>query len=297
MASAYTISYKENINMKIVFWGGGLRPARWRDLFSFPKVDYTATYPDGSTSLYTTKACPISDEVYVWKNTSDKIQWVKNKHGSGEIGCTKACCWREEPFPESVNWFYKSLRPTNEIQEKIDTFKRSQNWDKYQWIGVHVRRSDNFYVMKSFLETRLRGKLRQMINTTDGESMLPLVNYITLMKQLQKSWPKHELDDGPFYHVKPMKFFLATDNKDVRPQIVNEFQAGSIIWYNNDLFGTFGHRSIWEHKAAVIDLYLLASCQIIIGTPFSTFSEAASLIGGALLFEPEFAYYNMSKVT
>eukprot|EP00210_Caulerpa_lentillifera_P006883 g6580.t1 len=294
MASAFTVAFRENINIKIVYWRCCFPPAKWEDLFSFPKVDSIAYYPDGAELLSKTNSCIRSDEIYQWKDQGNKIKWVKDKHSNNEIGCTIACCWREQPFPESVAWFYKSLRPAKDVQEKIDEFKRIHDWDKYQWVGVHVRRNDNFLVMREFMETRIQDELRDKINTTDKETMLPLVNYITLMKQLEQSWPKHKFKDGPFYVMKQIKFFLATDNESVKSEIAKEFQPGLVVWFDTNRMNISMDQPVWKKKLAVVDLYLLSSCDILVGTPFSTFSEAAHLIGGGVYLEPEFAYHNMS---
>eukprot|EP00210_Caulerpa_lentillifera_P006903 g6600.t1 len=298
MASAYTVAYRENINIKIVFWASRLSPVKWDELFSFPKVNVSVTFPDGKAVIHETKACTFSQELYVWKENSYKVKWVKDQNKDGQFGCTRCCCWREEPFPETVAWFYKILQPAMDVQKYIDNFKKRQKWDEYQWVAVHVRRSDNFHNMRMFMNTKLQKELRGVINTTDADSMLPVRNYVTLMKQLQRSWPKHRVDEGPYYRIKPVKFFLATDNKNVVSQIANEFEAGSVVWFNNNARTRFFiKKSVWERKVAVIELYLLASCDILVGTPFSTFSEAAHLIGGGVYLEPEFAYYNMSVAT
>eukprot|EP00210_Caulerpa_lentillifera_P006891 g6588.t1 len=314
MASAFTVAYRENINIKvqtqfsirsktrtlllqIIYWRCCFPPAKWEDLFSFPKVDSIAYYPDGAELLAKTNSCTRSDEMYQWKDQGNKIKWVKDKHSNNEIGCTIACCWREQPFPESVAWFYKSLRPAKDIQEKIDEFKRIHDWDKYQWVGVHVRRTDNFLVMRQIMKSRIQKEFHDKINTTDKETMLPLVNYVTLMKQLEQSWPKHKLKRGPTNPMKPVKFFLSTDNKTVISEITKEFQQDSIVWFDANQMNVSTEQVLWRKKLAVVDLYLLSSCGILVGTPFSTFSEAAHLIGGGAYLEPKFAYYNMSAAS
>lgn len=254
-------------------------------------MNFRQTFPDGETDYHFTRACKVGASIHEWEGASKRIDWVKEKTGRGKFGCLESCCWREPSFPDSVLWFYKILRPEEYVQMRIDSFKRKQNWSKYQWVGVHVRRTDNIGNMRTLVETETQETLKGKINTTNADSMLPLSSYVALMKHLQQSWPVHKFAEGPFHLMKPVKFYLAADNEHVKKQIAKEFDNDSIVFFDRDRVNIRMNPDVWRKKVAVIELYLLASCQILIGTPFSTYSEAAHLIGGGVYLEPNFVYH------
>eukprot|EP00210_Caulerpa_lentillifera_P001687 g1622.t1 len=288
LASALTMSYKENINFKFVFVREWFGPATWDDLFSFPKLNFNYTFPDGVYSHYLTKACKVLEPLWSWKHDFKKIKWTRELNGTGEFGCVKCDWWREPPFPQNALWFYRILRPEKYLQMRIDAFKREHNWDKYQWVGVHIRRTDNIGTMKGLLNLETQKALKGKINTTNADTILPIENYIKVMDDIQRSHPVHNF--GSFQLVKPLKFFLATDKDETRSKILEAFPEGQVIYYQHGIPSSQLRRKNWGMKLAVIDMFLLASCQALIATPFSTFSEAAHYIGGNLVLEPNFAY-------
>lgn len=48
--------------------------------------------------------------------------------------CAPMCLWQEGSFPSDEAWFYKSLKPTPEINGMIDSFKSSVDWEIHQWV-------------------------------------------------------------------------------------------------------------------------------------------------------------------
>eukprot|EP00210_Caulerpa_lentillifera_P001695 g1630.t1 len=293
LASAFTISYRENINFKFVFKRDWFGPAVWDDLFSFPKVNFNHTFPDGVYYHKETKSCKVAKPLFHWKHGLEMIEWTKEPNGTGEIGCVESCCWREPPFPQTVLWFYRILRPEKYLQMKIDSFKKSQGWDKYQWVGVHVRRTDNIETMKGLLKFETQSTLQGKVNTTNADSILPIESYIATMYHLQQDYPIHKL--GGYQIVKPLRFFLATDKDETRSKILEAFPEGQVVYYEHGIPSGRLRSENWGMKLAVIDMFLLASCQVLIGTPFSTFSEAAHYIGGNFFLEPNFAYQIQSQ--
>eukprot|EP00210_Caulerpa_lentillifera_P001691 g1626.t1 len=293
LASALTMSYKENINFKFVFVREWFGPATWDNLFSFPKLNFNYTFPDGVYDHYLTKACKVLLGLHDWKNQFNSIEWSMEPDGKGEFGCVKCDWWKEPPFAQNSIWFYRILRPANDIQLRIDVFKQNQEWDKYQWVGVHVRRTDNIGTMKGLLNLETQKALKGKINTTNADTILPIEKYMETMRDLQQSYPVHNF--GNFQLVKPLRFFLATDKDNIRSQIIEAFPKGQVIHYEHGIPEYKLRRENWGMKLAVIDMFLLASCQVFIATPFSTFSEAAHYIGGNVVLEPNFAYKQQSQ--
>eukprot|EP00210_Caulerpa_lentillifera_P001688 g1623.t1 len=293
MASALTVSYRENINIKFVFIREKFGPATWDDLFSFPKLNFNYTFPDGVYDHHRTKACTVFKDLNDWKRDSYRIKWSMESDGIGEFGCVKCDWWKEPPFAQNSVWFYRILRPTKYLQLRVDAFKKSQEWNKYQWVGVHIRRTDNLGIMKWLLEEIVPKSLNKKIDTTNADEILPLDHYITTMRNFKENYPVHNLDR--FQIVKPLKFFLATDRDDIKSQIIEVFPEDQVIHYEHGIPSSQLRSENRGMKLAVIDMFLLASCQVLIGTPFSTFSEAAHYIGGNVFLEPNFAYQKQSK--
>lgn len=71
-----------------------------------------------------------------------------------------------------------------------------------------------------------------------------------------------------------VKFYLATDSDDVKRKFVNRF--GDRIIYNNN---TARRDTLGGIKDAAVDMYVLAGCDSISGSYYSSFSEAASILG------------------
>lgn len=271
-------------------FGYAFGPARWEELFSFPKINADHTFPDGEVDKGKTKACGVNfPQINKWREgVANRLQWIPEPDGSGEYFCFKASQWKQQPFPESAIWFYRILRPAEEILHYIKLFKEQTEWEKYQWIGVHLRRSDNGAWMKGGLKLETQEELKGRVNTTNMDTMIPVEHYIETMKKMESDWTNHSC--GSYQRVKPPRFFLATDNAAARQRVFKAFEDGKVVSFNHPVEGRELRKGVWGMKLAVIDLYLLAGCSVFIGTPFSTFSEAAHLIGNNLYLEVDFEY-------
>lgn len=133
------------------------------------------------------------------------------------------------------------------------------------------------------------GPLKTRVNYTSphDDDILPISNYIDRMRDVQKSVPTHNLT---FYQsFKPVRYFLATDNPTATEQVMSTFPSGAVVRFKKEDL-THIRSSVSGMQSGVIDLFLLASCEVLIGTPYSTFSATASYMGKKLYVEPEFNY-------
>lgn len=103
------------------------------------------------------------------------------------------------------------------------------------------------------------------------------------MKHVGKGMPT---SFGSHQNVRPLRYFLATDNRDVRDQVMRSFSAGMVVEFSKDHIDDL-RGSTAGLQSGIIDLSLLAACEVLIGTPYSTFSATANYIGGQLYLEPE----------
>lgn len=127
--------------------------------------------------------------------------------------------------------------PVREVQIIIDGLK--QDFNGYV-VGIHIRRGDNTHSIE-------KNKIEDYFAAIDSEIKT-----------------NHEV-----------KFYLATDSKEVRKEII--FRYGERILHNNALLE---RTSVQGMKDAVIDLWCLASTNKIIGSYYSSFSDIAAEMGG-----------------
>ena len=160
-------------------------------------------------------------------------------------------------------------------------------------IGVHVRRTDNIDTMKKLMKFHTIAHLRNSVNLTSADSILPTKNYVKVMDHLLGLTPLHQL--GPYQVFKPIRFFLATDKDETKQPIVDHFKEGLVVSFDKGLDGDVLRRDAWGMQTGIIDMFLLASCKAVVGTPFSTFTEAATYIGGSMLLEPDFEYTGLEE--
>ena len=112
-------------------------------------------------------------------------------------------------------------------------------------VGVHVRRSDN---VKSWARS-------------------PLSTFLAAMRT--------ELDRRP-----ATRFFLATDSEDVRTALREVFGTDRVVGAGR---GAVARDTRDGLEDAVVDLWGLASTDLVLGSYWSSFSEAAAHIGGVPL--------------
>ena len=146
--------------------------------------------------------------------------------------------------------------------------------------------------MQGLMKFMKNPEMLAAVDTSTAETMLPTENYLKLMQDLADRWPVHDV--GPYQVVKPIRFFLATDKDESKNRIMSQFAQNQVVSFEKGIDEHGLRVEVWGLQLAVIDMFLLASCSVVIGTPFSTFSEAATYIGGALQLEPNFAYSNGS---
>lgn len=141
--------------------------------------------------------------------------------------------------------------------------------------------------MRWLVELQTVEELKGRIDVNNADTMLPTSHYADLMKKVKATWPLHQM--GVYQAVKPIRFFLASDQGEIKNEFMEQFGNNQVVVYHSDAKPNVSS-NIRNMQMAVMDLFMLASCKVIIGTPFSTFSETASHIGGALLLEPDFSY-------
>jgi hypothetical protein len=149
----------------------------------------------------------------------------------------------------------RSIRPLPHILRQIDDFQAA-NWS-HPMIGVHVRRTD-----------KTRQAVRLGDDPPDDQSVIDAM--------------RAEIGARP-----DTRFFLATDNEASRRQFQKEF--GERVRAVPSLFHApdpgrcspkrAKHARHTSIEAAVVDLLLLSRTHHILGTPRSSFSVHASVLG------------------
>ena len=142
----------------------------------------------------------------------------------------------------------ESIEPAQDIQDSVWAFvnKYKESFDKKEVIGVHVRKGD-------FSSVR------------DGREGISEEEYfVEKMRCL--------LEVNPDY-----KFLLCAEDGETEDKFRRIFGSKHIIYFPKRFRGRYGTNEI---KEAFIDMLLLSSCHIIIGTFLSTFTEIAWWLGG-----------------
>jgi len=111
-------------------------------------------------------------------------------------------------------------------------------------IGVHIRRTDNIVSIDNSPENLFRDKMNRL------------------------------LDEYP-----SIRFYLATDSEEVKENFKNTF--GDLIRYGERKTSRDTLEGI---RDALTEMYILAGCDAIYGSFFSSFSEAAAIIGDTKLY-------------
>lgn len=82
-------------------------------------------------------------------------------------------------------------------------------------------------------------------------------------------------------HNKTCKVFLVTDNPRLKQKLYENY---SIIRIYDSTIGHSGGELLKRNSRvaidAIVELYLLSKCDIIFGTPYSTYSSFANVLGG-----------------
>lgn len=289
IASALTLARVENFDVKIVFDRMGKYIKfddnfRWNDLFREPPLDYNDTFPGGSTSV--SSECTVH-YAYLWHEVRD--MWERGRQQmDDERLCIRACCL--EAFPVKswlphTGWFYRSLKPSHRIEKMIKLFQKEVMWDKYTWVGVHIRRTDRVRDARRHLrELPLNTYLN--LDTSNYDDVLSIAAFVDQMQNFLDSVPNEMSSNSQA--IKPIRFFLATDDEDVRDRVMKSFEPNLVVEVPNKM-NVFKARSKKEGmEQAVMDLVLLAYCRVLIGSPYSSFSKAANFMGNNFFTEPGF---------
>ncbi len=160
-----------------------------------------------------------------------------------------------QPYNESISMFYQILQPSEELQQIVSTLKHKHLWDVYQWICVHVRRTD--------LGIPFMGRRERITN------VLPLSAYADRLRKIID--PEYKMP----------RIFLATDDTEAEVYLRSEFGKYTVVTYNRDYIGRVSYDAL---KHAVVDLVMLSQCPIIVGTYYSTFSMTAHRMSNGSYF-------------
>jgi len=139
--------------------------------------------------------------------------------------------------------YLRKLKPTKEIQEKIDKFMKKNNLNNF--VGVHIRRGD-------------------FINSSEnccGHISSDDV-FIERMEEEVRQNPE-------------TKFFLCTDSGELEKILKKRFKK-RIVSFEKSSFDKMDKEFV---KEGLIDLLLLSKTKLILGTYRSTFTEMAWWFG------------------
>lgn len=135
------------------------------------------------------------------------------------------------------------LYPLAEIFKPIDEIEKIINDNKRRFgkytVGVHIRRTDNINSIKN--------------------SKIELF---------------YEKIDSLFMENPDAKVFLCTDDVKTKEEIITKWGSEKIITYNS----TLSRNSYKGIRDAVVELFTLASTDVIWGSYFSSYTEIASLL-------------------
>ncbi len=164
-------------------------------------------------------------------------------------------------FLGAVRASLEELTPTRGIRDAAEAFSRTH--DLQRALGVHIRHTDNvaLHARQQFTNPRLQP---HKLSTIDG------------------------FLDAIRTHIDKMPIFLATDNAGLERTCRERFGDALITypktfvydWHPRDATDrTIAARRTTAVADALIELLLLAKCQRILGTYFSSFSKFAALWG------------------
>ena len=157
-----------------------------------------------------------------------------------------------ETFRRQYLEFVRKLKPKQQLLQKIEEF-RQQHWTD-DIIGLHIRRTDLLNHLK----------YKKLDSNFSSDEM-----FISAIEK--------EISQGC------SRFFLATDNEETQKLIYHHF-PDQIISYCQTFNSEHKRQTTLEN--ALIDLYLLSSCQKIIGSYYSSFSNYAADLGNIPLIYP-----------
>lgn len=281
IASALTLGQEINANVVIVWMEKehGFRGA-WGELFESPRIP-VGCFP-GKAIREDHAACKVH-------RVNHHSEWtvVKNKFerfGDQEVLCMQSMMFLTKK-QRGIEWFYKLIRPTTKIAQRIKDFQTAVHWDWWgQWVGVHIRRTD----------LKLKCNTDKCDDGVAATDVLPLTRYTDILKDILSM--KSASTGG-------LRFFLATDDAatedDVRhtladvlfskpgerPLNINETIVSLSKTVRDSSLNSLEMRNnATGVEEAVADLWLLSRCHLLLGTVGSSYSQSAKLMGDANFF-------------
>jgi hypothetical protein len=201
----------------------------------------------------------------------------------------QSLCTREA-FSQVAIKHLRALRPRQELISRVEEFAQAHNLD--QCTGLHIRMTDNVHAYDWWIKNDPHF-VPEKVSRLDGFEAV-IRESVTQNKGV----------------------FLCTDNQEISHQLRIDFSA--IVMYQKafDDQGFVHHVSTYYDKQgrgarllgkiksmfgihaptswrttdvtdALIEMLLLARCQRVIGTYYSSFSQVAALIGGVPLYRME----------
>jgi len=185
-----------------------------------------------------------------------------------------------EQFSEVALEYLTRLQPHQTVLDRLDRFLKE--YDLSSAIGVHIRWTDN-----------LKGNEQRKMDATFDPA------HISKIEGFQRF-----IDDQ--IHTSPAKkIFLATDNPDVEKDFRKKYGQNLIVFPKKYLRNRSFFSLLKNNKApdslrassiedALIEMLLLAKCQTILGTYYSSFSKLSALWGSKAYYEVRGVDYEQS---
>ena len=211
------------------------------DIFSEPKLNFVNTMNNGNIICSASRSFHWFDKTV--KNITDRTcTHIYYPEGENYLNKNYDIISFSKIIPPKDNSFYKLLRPSKKVKDKIDSFFPKNE----KLLGIHIRYSDNTNHMKQKTESQIFQEAINIIN----------------------KYPNH-------------KIFLASDNKVIKNKIINKY-PNRVYFQNNSLNtvkpgGMPKERGSVEGMIeAVADLFALSYCDELWGNHSgSTFLKAA----------------------
>ncbi len=201
----------------------------------------------------------------------------------------QALCTREQ-FSRVAVKYLRALRPRQALQARIDTFARSN--DLAQCVGMHIRMTDNMHAYDWWIKndpdfvpekiSRFEGFQAAIGNSSaQGERVFVCTDNAEIAQQLAAGFSNLVLYRKDF----DQRGF----NQHVHTHYGTQDRLSRFVGHIKQALGKRPPES-WrttEVADALVEMLLLARCQCVIGTYYSSFSQVAALIGGVPLFRME----------
>ena len=152
-----------------------------------------------------------------------------------------------EDYLQKYIEFYKNLRPIKVVEDKIAKYRNEYLNDDDFLIGLHIR---------NWTAAVGDGIYQHVLKKAS------MSDYFYAMDQAIKNAPK-----------KKVRFYLATDDPEIRPLLQKRYKDKILPSPIQEI-----SRSTSGQQDALIDWYLLAASNYIIGTFQSSFSDEAALL-------------------